>query len=97
MGKNDKAGSGSTEPFFVTKLGFSPNTRCRPSRAFADGDTLTKANASSRKGQNLRSESKVVVQLEMGMVGTMSALVLGPLVASPTVIGSKDFSKFDSG
>src|SRR5690349_14294484 len=29
MGKNDDVGSGSTEPFFVTKLGFSTNTRCR--------------------------------------------------------------------
>jgi hypothetical protein len=38
-----------------------------------------------------------VVQLGMGMVGTLSALVLGLLVASPTVIGSEDFSKFDSG
>jgi hypothetical protein len=47
-----------------------------------------KANASSRKGQNLSSESNVVMKLGMGMVGTMSALGLGPLVASPTVIGS---------
>ena len=46
---------------------------------------------------HLSSETKDIVKLGMGLVGTMAALVLGLLVASATVIcllGSTSFLRF---